>query len=359
MKFLAVTLAFFCGITFIIANVLDVFLSKNQKKQVSDKLEEIWLKLDNAGFQIVVRGPLYLLEAGYNFIFGTNYFLKKGCIRAVGLGIFLIVLILTVDGIKASIPFACKQCPWEMIGTNVIVADPLNPNPNVQDDNQKRSTQQLVALLESIKSKTTVERLVKVAQWIVGHDSAIAKIIFTICVIPIVLLIGSLVYYLSLILSRILLEQAIKWPNVTSLFGVCILSILCIPVFYMIMYVTIMPIYYPQYMPIIFMEIILLVKMPLIAFSIVLPLLSIFALLAKPAWLGDMVIVVISPLIVLSGFIGIGLVLSPFHKYLYKMANTFILRALEHDKGVMYVVGCMTSAIITLIGLITQLFPTK
>lgn len=358
MKFLGLTLVFF-GITFITANVLDVFLSKNQKKQVSDKLEEIWLKLDNAGFQIVVRGPLYLLEAGYNFIFGTNVFLKKGCIRAVGLGMFLIVMILALDGIKASIPFACKQCPWEMIGTNVIVADPTVLNPNVTDDNQKLMNQKLIDILESTKTKSTVDRLVNVAKWIVGHDSLISKCIFTILVIPTVLLIGSSMYYISLMLSRIMLGEAIKWPNVTSLFGISSLSILFVPVFYMVMYITIMPIYYPQYMPVIFTEIILLVKMPLVAFSIMFPLLSIIALLAKPPWLGDMVIVVISPLIMLLIFIGIGLILSPFHKYLYKLANTFILRTLENDKGVMYVVGCMAGAIITLIGLITQLFPMK
>jgi len=347
-------------ITLVLANGLDFALSGGKKKQISDKIEEIWKKLDNADFHIVVRGPLFLLDFGYNVIFGPRLFSKKECTRGVGIGIFLILIILIIDCIMVSIPKVIPKYPWEMIGSTVKVLDPINPiDPALLDENQKTANQKYKSFLEDIKSKEIIEKLFNIGQWLVHHDSLIAKSLFTIIIVPILLLVGGCAFCLSLIISRRMLQTALQLPSVIVLLSVSTLDIVSSICICLGLYIIIMPMYYLQFMPAIYTQIILLVRAPIVAKSIMFPLLSFIAMLAKPAWLGDIMVVAIVPAIILLVFIAAGLKLYPVHRPLYRMSKGVIQRIVRHDKGVMYAVACLASALITLITLITLLLPMK
>jgi hypothetical protein len=338
-------LTFFFIIAFVTASVLDFFLSREQKKKISDKLESIWIMLDDAGFQVVIRGPLYILQAIYTFIIGTNIYVRKGFVRSVFAGIIILATVLILDGIVASVLHNAKYFPWNAIGNNIKVLDPLASNYQAQEQ------------LLGPDRITVVKQVADAAQWIINQDSVSSKIIYTFIVVPISLVIGGILFYVSFALSNIMLKEAIASPNWLSLMGVSLVNLIIVPFICTCTYLTLMPICSPQSMPFIIYTIMLLITTPVVVKLILIPiygLVSILLVVMSP-WVGDIIIVTISPALMLSICVLIGLCLAPFHKHLYRLSSTFILRVLEHEKGVVYLLGCISGGACTLIGLITRL----
>lgn len=336
------TLAFILGSTVVGTGLLDLFLSKEQKKSISDRLEDIWLKLDDAGLQVVVQSPLVLLEAFYNFIFGPDIFSRKAYTRAAGIGVWLIIMLLSVDGIVASQPFGFKQYPWETLGNKAPKIDQTIEELKKIPDNKIDAS-----ILEKYQMS------VDFTSWITSFDSVVAKFSYTIIVIIWILFFGSMHFYISICISRLMLQEAMKSSNVLTIFGVISLDIPFVIMLAWSLYITLIIICYPQSIPLVVILSMLMLKSPMILIFLM-PFMSLILTITMPGWLGDVILVTVSPAAILFASALMGLILFPISKPLYRLMNNLILRSLEHEKGAIYAIGVILGSISTVIGLITH-----
>lgn len=104
------------GIILIIATsftkLFDIFVSEQTKKVIKEKIEALWIELDDRNPVIVIQAPLIFLATSYDLLFGSRCFSKKAFIRSVIMSLTLLIVSLSITGLFTGKRFGMETYPW-------------------------------------------------------------------------------------------------------------------------------------------------------------------------------------------------------------------------------------------------------
>jgi hypothetical protein len=289
-------------------------------------------------------------------LLGDKIFAAKALWRTAALSTCLMVVSLSIGAISIKTPIGIKTWPWASFDEQLTALAHL---PNAIDQtihNQKQLTPQTLELFA--KYKSFILGLTK-------FNTTICKIIYSMCTIILTLLVCIVIYILSLAISRMMVRQAMQVK--TSLLMVSILFLnLCLGIIAEpISFVLIGSAAYPLAgLSFGYLSYLLVASASTHIFNIILltTLLAISAGLTTlfwfvgPFWIKILAAVAILPMICLILILFISWLLFPFRKHIRYLLSQALLRALEHEKGILAFTSVTFGCLATFAVAIAKLF---
>jgi hypothetical protein len=330
----------------LLAKLLDAWLRKSDKDKLTEKLTEIWLKIDDSSLTSVSQAPMRIFSALLDALLGNQVFTGKAIWRTAVLSTCLMVISLSVGGIIVKTPFAFETPPWTSFDNQFkfFATYPDVYNKTIQK--QKALNPQM--LDAAVKQKNFVLALSK-------YNTTTYKIIYSISTTILSLLVSILIYIISFAFSRMMVREAMEANTYLLMFSIMFLN-LCIGI--VLAFIAVLLLWISAYPLMVLCFRYFLI--PLLS----IPILNIISLLGFTTaiwflgslWIKIAATVAILPMICLILVLFISWLLYPFRKQIKELLSQGLLRALEHEKGIFVFISITFSCIGGIAVAIAKLF---
>ena len=193
--------------------LFDVFVKEQTKSAIKERVEGLWIQLDDKNPVIIIQAPLIFLATAYNLIFGNRCFSKMAITRSVVLSIALLIVSLSITGVFSGTPFGMKKLPWEYfdeaIKTEKLIYETRLTGPDKKDEKTE--------LLLSDYSKQRWE-------YVSQFNNIEWRIFYSVFFILFVFIINALVDTISFSISRLMLNEMIQTKSLLLFLSVFFLN---------------------------------------------------------------------------------------------------------------------------------------
>lgn len=301
----------------------DVFVSEQTKNVIKEKIEGLWITLDDRNPVIIIQAPLVFLAASYNILFGNRCFSKMAITRSATISLTLLIVALSITGLFTGTPFGMKTYPWGYFD-NAINSEKLIYDTS-QKDSAKKDEKSVIPSNEYSKQRWEYISQFSNTKW---------RMIYSVFFILFVLVVNAIVDTISFSISRLMLNEMIQTKSIVLLLSVFFINIL-ISVFLatIVLFLSVLLCLPSVGGTAITLVIKLLLNYPSWT-SIGLFAAAIGAWNLSGGWLKVLALTTVFPSLVFCCAIFISILTNPIKDRVHRLIKIIILKSIEHDKGV-------------------------
>jgi hypothetical protein len=318
-----IAIAVFTGIAYQLAKFCQVWITKKEEKQIIKIVEDAWIRFDDFSFIVIIRGPLKLLSYVYDRIFGMEVLSRKAVRRTSILTIGILMMSIAFQSLAKEDVFSFRNVPFMHIDKQIDIIK------KVAQDREKMLSESTTE-----DQKQASKMILEYIDKFMLYDTVPCRIIYLVLFSIIALLLMLVVYSASFAVTRLMLREVIESTSFIIMMSILLMDLFIVLSFGSVILVLLTILSFPICIPLLIFAPILVVKFTTISTFVYL---GGAALLWKYGSIMFQTIALISviPALVLMFFIGAGTILYPIRKAVYKFINRLLLRAAEHDKGLM------------------------
>jgi hypothetical protein len=316
-----------------LSKLLEAWIGDSGKRLLAEKVENLWVKVDDMESREVAIAPLKFLENLHNVIFGFRIFSKKAYIRATIISSIVLISLLIISGFYTGTPLSIKTPPWEFWKTYSKVSE------------AKLGEKKLGGIEyteEEIKKINEYAAFFSSKTWLIGHS--IAFILLT-------LIVNAFFDATSLSVTRMMLREAISTPNNILIFCILLTNLMIAILLATLSIIIVLMLYVPQ------SAIALKIVPSLLSDHPAWTIIGIFAAIVgvwnlSGAWLKIIALTTVLPIILLCCSLFFYLIVYPLRNPIHSFVNGVLIKAISYEKGIFAFLFIVLGAIGTIVGII-------
>ena len=295
---------------------LDVWMTKEDRERLRERLAEIWFNAAKSTPLIFIQLPLRVLKSLLDRIYGPKVISFKAFIRVAVSSVAIFIPTLGLVGIFSGTPFSFEQPPWHGF------------------DESFRFIEKAFTKAET--EAKTPEHRARIEDWhkqIAAYQTPGFRVLHTVIACGVTLLLIAFFAYVSLVISRKLLRDLTTAKTGTTLLALLFLDAL----FSLLVFLSVLSVVMMTSLPLASLAAFFigaLFREGLLAFGFVVVIfcISLECFLA-PTWVKISSFVATLPALSVLMVAFLTFVLFPFRKHVHKAITQTLDRALQYEKG--------------------------
>jgi hypothetical protein len=317
-----------------ITKLVEANLNKEAKDKIKNKIEELWVFLDDSSPESIFKTPFLILHNLIETFLDSNVFSKKSFIRVSIVSITVLISSLGITGLITNTNFGFNKTPSDYF-EQIIEIDSVSWEKDRSDISENQE------VYEYLKKRHEFYKQI---------NNEFGKTIYIVYFCLSLLVVNTIIDYVSFSITRIMLKEIISVNSTIIIVFILLINLMIATIFGGLIFSATLIITYPNFANLITILIpALFAKTP--SWSTVGVLVGIFVAwkLTTSFWNKVFVITTLFPILTLILLTFFYVIISPINNTIYSMLKRSILYIIDYERGLF---SYLTVVFITVGGII-------